>query len=405
MTELLSKRQLKTIASIPTARLDIHCGPYGCGKSYAVDVGLGLACAMSKPPTDGSVIMLVGKTAQSVKTNIGNSLASKFGSNFRYDSGKKDGFAKDAVLFGHLIRIVGLNDNNAEERLRGLNAYKIIGDEVSTWSKDNFDKVMGRLRGQAPEGWVRGFVGTTNPDSPTHWLWKTIQESNDIRYIKWTEHDNITSGAKEHYERLRNRYRNNPAYLKRYVLGEWAAAEGLVYTEFSDKHHLLPFADVAKLMPHFTHFLMGVDFGTTNPTAILLIGVTEAGEYVVCREVYMRNATLSKVCNEIRNLVIEFSGRLRKIFIDPAAKVLIQELKDQGMVNIYGADNSVMNGINYVKDLFSSDRLFISDTCTNLLDELLTYAFSDKEGVNVIKTNDHACDALRYALYSVKGVI
>ena len=398
--ELLSKRQIITIGSIPTAEMDIHCGPYGCGKSYAVNIGLGLACATSRPPDDDSCIALIGKTAMTVKMNICNVLASKFGKNFRYDSGRKDGFTKDAVLFGHRLRIVGLNDSNAEERLRGLNAYKIIGDEVSTWGKENFDRVIGRLRGKTPQGWKHGLVGTTNPDSPSHWLWKTIQESPDINYIKWTEHDNITSGAREYYEKLRNRYRNNSAYYKRYVLGEWASAEGLVYTEFNDRHHVLSVTDVEKLMPHFVSFKLGVDFGTTNPTAILLIGVTESQEYVVIREVYMREATLSRVCNEIRNIVIEFHNNLKKVFIDPSAKVLIQELKSQGMLNIYGADNSVMNGINYVKDLFSQDRLYISESCTNLIDELYTYAFSDKDGVNVIKENDHACDALRYALYN-----
>lgn len=174
----------------------------------------------------------------------------------------------------------------------------------------------------------------------------------------------------------------------------------MVYTEFNDKHHVLSVTDVEKLIPHFVSFKLGVDFGTTNPTAIILIGVTESQEYVVIREVYIREATLSRVCNEIRNIVIEFHNKLRKVFIDPSAKVLIQELKSQGMLNIHGANNSVMNGINYVKDLFSQERLYISESCTNLIDELYTYAFSDKDGINVIKENDHACDALRYALYN-----
>lgn len=400
MVELLSKRQLETISNLKTARFDIHGGPYGCGKTYAINLGLGMACATSEPPKTDSCIALVGKTAMSVKTNICNVLASKFGSNFRYDTGKKDGFTKDAVLFGHRLRIVGLNDNGAEDRIRGLNAYKIIGDEVSTWSKDNFDKILGRLRGEKPAGWELGFIGSTNPDSPTHWLKKEIDTSKDINYVKWTEFDNITSGARDYYQKLRERYRNNPAYLKRYVLGEWSAADGLVYPEFKDKDHVLSVDEVSKIKPHLVSYKIGVDFGTTNPTAILLIGVTEALEYVVVKEVYIREATLTRVCHEIRNLAIENYTNLTKIIIDPAAKVLIKELRSQGMNNVIGGNNSVHDGINYVKDLFSSDRLFISEECKNLIDELYTYSWADKDCTRVVKTNDHAIDALRYALFS-----
>lgn len=400
---MLSRRQLLTVASIRTAKLDIHCGPYGCGKSYAVDMGLGLACASSKPPTDGSVIALVGKTAQSVKTNIGNSLSAKFGDNFRYDTGKKDGKAKDAVLYGHLIRIIGLNDSNAEERLRGLNAYKIIGDEVSTWGKDNFDKVFGRLRGEKPNGWDYGFIGTTNPDSPSHWLWEKVNEpETDINYVKWTEHDNITPTAKEYYDNLKKRYRHSPAYYKRYVLGEWASAEGVVYTEFNDKNHLFPKENLTKdaMEKTFVSYKVGIDFGTTNPTAIIVVGVTSDNDYVVVEEYYKRDQSLTSVINAVRDVIVRYGVRLRYLYIDPASKVLKKGLQEVGIDNVIGGDNSVMNGINHVKDLFANDRLYISDGCTNLINELYTYAYSDKDGVNVVKSDDHACDALRYALYT-----
>lgn len=395
----LSRRQLKTIYQIPQAKLDIHCGPYGCGKTYSVDIGIGQFCMTYKAPRDGSVILLIGKTAQAVKMNICNILAAKFGNNFRYDSGRKDGFTKDAVLFGHFIRIVGLNDSNAEERIRGINAYKIFADEVSTWSEDNFDKVIARLRGSVPEGSELGFVGTTNPDSPTHWLWKRVNEpKSPIRYIQWTEYDRPGDDAIEYYNKLRQQYQYNDAYLQRYVYGHWTAAEGLVYPEFRDKAHVVTDADLQGVK--IKSLNIGIDFGVTNATAILLIAEDTEGSHIVLEEIYLKDCTLTKVIGHVRRMVIDNYKKLDKVYIDPASAVLIKELQDEGMRNIQGGNNRVLDGINYVKDLFTEDKLFIHESCTNLIDELYTYAWSDKDGETVKKVNDHACDALRYGIYS-----
>jgi len=63
----------------------------------------------------------------------------------------------------------------------------------------------------------------------------------------------------------------------------------------------------------------------------------------------------------------------------------------------------VRNGINTVKELFKTGRLRVHESCQNLIYELETYAYPERkfgrnEEENPIKENDHALDALRYAL-------
>ena len=70
--------------------------------------------------------------------------------------------------------------------------------------------------------------------------------------------------------------------------------------------------------------------------------------------------------------------------------------------------DSIKNGINIIRELFKANRLFISKRCENLIYELETYAYPEKkdlknEDENPIKENDHACDAIRYALASQTG--
>ena len=66
--------------------------------------------------------------------------------------------------------------------------------------------------------------------------------------------------------------------------------------------------------------------------------------------------------------------------------------------------DSIRNGLNVIRELFKSNRLYIHQSCVNLIWELETYSYPDRkdahnEEENPIKENDHAIDALRYALF------
>lgn len=400
MAELLSKRQLLTIANIGKHKKEIHYGPFGCGKTFSICMGVGLLLRETPPPPGDGIILVVGKTMASAKANVCSVWASLFGKNFRYDSGKKDGYEKDGFIFGHRFRLVGLNDASAEDRIRGANAYLIIGDEISTWSKDNFDRILGRLRGVLPQGWDDFFfVGSTNPDSPIHWLKKEIDTSNDIHFVKWSEFDNITSGAEAYYKALKDRYRSNRAYYLRYVMGEWAAAEGLVYSCFSEEDHILTVNQISQL--DFVEYRLGVDFGLNNPTAILLLGRTVGDEWVVLQEKYLPKTTLTNIYKAFVQIMLD--KPIKTIFLDPSALALKDKLKENGIYNFKNANNSVKEGIQLVYDYFTTQRLFISEECVSLKGELLTYCYKKDGSDDVKKEYDHACDALRYALMGERG--
>lgn len=399
--ERLSIRQLITLMDFGKKGKRIHYGPFGCGKTYVEVMALGLYAMKYEPPkAKDSYIMLVAKTGISVKSNLCNPLTTLFGDNFRYDSSKKDGVSKDAVLVDHNIKLVGVNDASAESRFRGANAYLILGDEVSTWLEDTFNKLLGRLRGELPAGIEEHcFEGATNPDSPIHWLKKLIDTAKDIEFIKWSEFDNITKGAKKYYEQLRARYKDNPAYLARYVLGEWAAAEGLVYSNFKEEIHTLTQEQIKQI--DFVEYRVGIDFGLNNATAILLAGRTTANEWVIIKEHYLEKTTLTEIGEKVISLLIDY--QVSKIYVDPSATALKDKLKELGIHNYRNANNSVAEGIKYVYDLFTQELLFISKECKKLIGELFTYSYKKDGSDDVVKEHDHACDAKRYLLMGERG--
>ena len=73
---------------------------------------------------------------------------------------------------------------------------------------------------------------------------------------------------------------------------------------------------------------------------------------------------------------------------------------------VHKGKDSVEAGIQRVRELFKQNRIKIYKTCENLIWELETYRYQEKQPEqNIkevpIKENDHAVDALRYALYTV----
>lgn len=94
--------------------------------------------------------------------------------------------------------------------------------------------------------------------------------------------------------------------------------------------------------------------------------------------------------------------------IDPAANGrtqtdgtrLMDVYRDLGL-DLQKAENSVEAGIYAVWQRLSAGKLKIFKSCRNLLGEMRLYR-RDEKG-KVVKENDHACDALRYAIVSGLG--
>ena len=395
--ELLSKRQLQVISDFGSYRYRIHVGPYGCGKSYALSAGFGLRLRATKPGKLGYLI--VAKTAALAKSTIGDELTNLFGSDYEVTSSRKDDEkSKDAMLFGHRIYFGGMNDKEAIKRILGKSYKGILCDEVTSFTEEQFDLLQGRLRGDPPH-W---FEGSCNPQSPTHWLKLRLDAdvNNRLHHTKWTMNDNVCSWAKDYYEGLMEQYKNQPALLARYVYGEWSAADNLVYGDtFNPKYHIITGDEL--IGAQYKYFKIGIDFGMENPTVALLCGVMPGGEHVILKEWYKPHAkNLDECIKNIINIYQEAPGKVIGVYVDPSAAVLIKGLNSGGLWNVKKANNDVINGIQSVNTLLSSDKLFVCEDCVNTINEFYTYSYSKKDNEIVEKVNDHCMDAMRYLVHT-----
>lgn len=397
--EILSRRQIDTISTFGQYRYRIHVGPYGCGKSYALSAGFGLHLKSRKPGRLGYLI--VAKTAALAKSTIGDELSGLFGSDYQVTSSRKvDDKSKDAMLFGHRIYFGGMNDKEAIKRILGKSYKGILCDEVTSISQEHFDLLQGRLRGDPPH-W---FEGSCNPQGPQHWLKLMLDNDRTNRYhlTNWTMNDNRCSWAPGYYSDLMEQYRNQPALLARYIYGEWSAADNIVYGDtFNPKYHIISRAELAGAQ--YKYFKIGIDFGMENPTVALLCGVMPGGEHIVLDELYMPHAkNLDTIIQKIIALYQSAPGKVVGVYIDPSAAVLSKGLTSGGLWNIRKANNDVIDGIQSVNTMLSTDKLFICEDCTNTINEFYTYSYSKKDNEIVEKVNDHCMDALRYLIHTDK---
>ncbi len=180
-------------------------------------------------------------------------------------------------------------------------------------------------------------------------------------------------------------------------MADFRKTEGLVYKEFDRHKHV-----VDEVPESYIKVIGGLDFGYTNPYATIVIGVDKDSHYWIVDEKYEKQKTTQDIISSLTYFQQEY--RLSDIYPDPAEPDRIQEIKKAGF-NCKDVSKDIVKGIDAVRTLFKQGRIHIHKRCRNLILELETYSYPEKkpnknENETPIKENDHAVDALRYALYS-----
>lgn len=340
-------------------------------------------------------MIVCGRTEPTIKRNIIRPLQDLIGDDLQYMSGKGE-----IQLWGRTIDVVGANDERAEAKIRGSEYVGALLDEV-TILPENFVKMLfSRLSVPGAK-----LFGSTNPDSPFHWLkvdYIDKQDTMDVKVFSFALDDN--PALDEDYKRnLKKEY--SGLWYQRYIEGRWVLAEGAVYDFFDESMHTIPYPPSPA-----TYYIVGVDYGTSNPCVFTLIGYN-AGSYPniwLEKEYYYDSKAKNrqKSDSEYALDLIEFlrGYQPKAIYVDPSALSFKVELRKQGLNSILDADNEVLTGIRFTSQLLSNGTFKICKACTNAIKEFSTYVWDErasKRGIDQpLKQNDHVMDSIRYALYT-----
>lgn len=194
-------------------------------------------------------------------------------------------------------------------------------------------------------------------------------------------------------------------YFNRFILGEWCAAEGLVYDMFSEDKHVVSNVRTGG------EIYVSCDFGVQNATVFLVWQRDDDGRWICIDEWYYsgRENRHQKSCNEmVEGLQDMLNGRIpERIIVDPSAAALIVELRKAGYLT-RKANNDVKNGIAETGSALQRGIIAIDARCKNTIREIQAYSWDDKASSigedKPIKENDHCMDAMRYFVKTMRLV-
>jgi len=285
------------------------------------------------------------------------------------------------------------------ERLGSLGFDAVLIDEGIELDADEYTMLVGRCSGQALG--YRQIVTVTNPGSPAHFLHKRFYEEHDdsARTIETNSLENFFL-PKQYREQLE---KFTGTDYERYVLGKWTAYEGLVYRDFSRAVHVCERAGPWK------RIVFGVDEGYTNPGVILKVGIDGDGRGHVIREFFETQVLPADFVTQVKAMAEACEPRLERAYVDRSAAGLIADLRHEN-IPAWGAKgggkSAVMDGIRYVTNALmirgdGRPGLTVDPGCVKTIGEFEGYCW--KKGKDEpVKEGDHAMDALRYALFSMR---
>ena len=293
------------------------------------------------------------------------------------------------------IWLLGLDKAESPE---GLNLDFCWVDEARLIPKfkDAWGSIRRRLRGSGRSpGCPCGAWITTTPDYPgseLHQFFEGREKDPESKVYPMSIMDN--PHLSEAYVNSIKRSHTG-GYYQRFVEGQFAGV-GVGCFPYDYVTHVQGFSDFFD-PSNMKRYIFGVDFGWTSPSAIVAIGLDGDGRAFVVDEVYRANLTTGNLIDESLALQAKYDNGI--FWCDSSEPKTIMELARAGInarANKSQRDDSIRElGSRFMDAGDGRCRIYSSPSCVNLIDEIISYS-------PLNKVNDHAVDALRYALMGAK---
>lgn len=392
-----SPKQLRVLTWWQDGRWDaIICdGAVRSGKTFAMGLGFFL---WAQARFDGRQFGLCGKTIVALRRNLLAELVpclKRMGMDVR----ERRGDNLLVVRFrGHQNRFIlfGGKDESSAALIQGSTLAGVLLDETALMPRSFVEQAAARCSVPGSKIWFN-----CNPEGPGHWFyqeWILRAEQRRALRVHFTMEDNPALS-----ERVRERYRRNysGAFYRRFVLGEWTAAEGRVYDFFDPERDA-----VEAPGDGFSAWRISADYGTVNPASFGLWGLRD-GVWFRVEEFYYdskktgRQKTDAEYASDLERLA---GGReIQRVIVDPSAASFIEVLKRRGLP-VVRADNAVGDGIRVAAGMLRERQIVICRGCGDCLREIAQYCWDQRSGRDVpIKRDDHAMDDLRYFAMDLAG--
>ena len=290
--------------------------------------------------------------------------------------------------------LFGGKDEGSAALIQGVTLAGVLLDEVALMPRSFVEQACARCSVTGAKFWF-----SCNPEGPGHWFyreWICRCQARNALHLRFFMEDNPSLS-----EETRARYQRafQGAFYRRFVLGEWTAAEGLVY-DFFDQGMVeaVPAGEAQR-------WVISCDYGTVNPTSLGLWGKFGDRWYRVKEYYYdAREAKRQQTDQEYAQRLGELAGgrEIEAVVVDPSAASFLELLRREGW-QVRKAKNDVLSGIRMTADALKHGRIVICTPCGDAIREFGAYCWDLSAGDHdkVKKQFDHAMDEIRYFVATV----
>lgn len=292
------------------------------------------------------------------------------------------------------FEVFGGKDESSFMLIQGRTLAGVLLDEVALMPESFVNQALARCSVTGNRKWF-----SCNPGNPNHWFyrnWIQRRGEHNALYLHFAMADNpsLSPQVRTQYETM-----FSGVFYERYVLGRWTVAEGLIYPMFT------PACVVPTVQREYEKYLISMDYGIQNPTAMLLWGLY-GGVWYQVREYYHsgRESKEQKTDQQYYDELERLAGDLpvSRLIIDPSAASFIALVQQKRRFPVWRAHNEVLEGIQHTASALQEGKIKVNDCCVNTIREYGMYSWDEKAGEDTpVKNFDHAMDATRYFVQTV----
>lgn len=388
-------------------------GAIRSGKTIACIIGF---LTWSQEMFSGESFILAGKTVGALKKNVIRpmlQIMEAWGWQYEYI---RSGTDARIEIGQNTYYLYGANTEAAQDALQGLTAAGAYLDEAALFPQSFIDQAIGRCSVLGSKVWIN-----CNPEGPHHYIREEFllpekQKEKKVYHLHFMMKDNLSLSPSviRRYERA---WPHGSVFYKRFILGLWVAADGLIYQEFAD--HVKDYLITEKWLKdnQIIYAVIGVDFGGTKSAhSFTLTGFTKAYKQVIVLDEYYCKKRIGP--DQLQKDFVDFVKRAQKkykvyeAYCDSAEQTLIAGLEMACMQAHVGIDirNAIKGPINdriaFYNSLIAQHRWKVMEHCTHIIEAFEQAVYDDKKVNADVRLDDGLMnvDSLDSTEYSTESV-
>jgi PBSX family phage terminase large subunit len=392
-------------------------GSIRSGKTIACIIGF---LTWSQEMFSGESFILAGKTMGALKKNVIRPMLQMFeawGWPYNY---VRSGSEPHIDVGSNTYFLYGADTEASQDKLQGLTAVGAYADEAALFPKSFIDQMISRCSGDDWKIWMN-----CNPAGPHHFIPEDFLQPKEAKkkkvyHLHFTMDDNLSLSPKRK-EAYKNTWPHSSVFYKRFILGLWVAAEGLIYQHFVDNQKKYLIGPEWLEDNEIMYAVIGVDFGGTKSAhSFTLTGFTKGFKQVVVLEEYYRKKRINP--KQLQEDFIDFVRRARtkfkvyEAYCDSAEQTLIAGLESACIQAHVAIDikNAIKGPINdriaFYNSLIAQERWKIMKHCKHIIEAFEQAVYDDKKKNQDVRLDDglmnvDSLDSTEYSTESVQDEI